>query len=97
MNNQEILEQVLQAFCEETELNPTDLTAETEILELNLDSVDYMKVMLSVEARFGFEFRNEDLNLEEYGTISQFTDFVADHYLNGDAAQSAGQSVHDEN
>ena len=40
MNNQEILEQVLQAFCEETELNPTDLTAETEILELNLDSVD---------------------------------------------------------
>ena len=56
-----------------------------------------MKVMLSVEARFGFEFRNEDLNLEEYGTISQFTDFVADHYLNGDAAQSAGQSVHDEN
>ena len=97
MNNREVLEQVLQAFCEETELNPTDLTAETEILELDLDSVDYMKVMLSVEARLGFEFQNEDLNLEGYGTISQFAGFVADHYLNGDGAQPAGQSVRDEN
>lgn len=97
MDNQEVLEQVLQAFCEETELNPTDLTAETEILELDLDSVDYMKVMLSVEARLGFEFRNEDLNLEGYGTISQFAGFVAGHYLNGDEAQPAGPSVHNEN
>ena len=54
MSNQKVLEQVLQAFCEETDLNSADLTAQTQILELNLDSVDYMKVMLSVEARFDF-------------------------------------------
>ena len=81
MNRQEVLRGVVEVFLEETSLAPEEINADTPILDLDLDSVDYMKIMLGVESRFGFEFRNEDLNLEEYGTLARFADFVAGHYL----------------
>ena len=83
MHREGVLKTVYSIFEQVASVPPGQLGEDTAFADLDMDSVDFMKIMLGVEEAFGFEFRNEDLNLEGYGNFGRFVDFLLQHYLGG--------------
>ncbi len=83
MHREDVLKTVYSIFEQVASIPPGQLGEDTAFADLDMDSVDFMKIMLGVEEAFGFEFRNEDLNLEGYGNFGRFADFLLQHYLGG--------------
>ena len=83
MHREDVLKTVYSIFEQVASVPPGQLGEDTAFADLDMDSVDFMKIMLEVEEAFGFEFRNEDLNLEGYGNFGRFVDFLLQHYLGG--------------
>ena len=81
MNREDVLKTVFSIFEQVASIPCEQLREDTAFADLDLDSVDFMKIMLGVEETFGFEFRNEDLNLEGYGDFGRFVNFLMQHYL----------------
>lgn len=91
MNREDVLKTIYTVFHEVAAVPLEDMEEEASLLNLDLDSVDFMKIMLGVEDTFGFEFDNEDLDLETYGSFGRFADVVIERYLDKSSAGNSGQ------
>jgi len=76
MNYQEIVQQINHFLTEDFEVDAASLTAEARLKEtLDLDSLDYIDLIVAIESNFGFKVKPEDF--QPMVTIKDFYDYVA--------------------
>lgn len=61
---------------------PHDITLETTIDELNLSSIDFIKIIVEMEEVFDLEFDNEMLLFEAFTDISSISEYIIRKQLN---------------
>lgn len=68
--------QLLQDAC----ALPEEITGDSVFSQLSLDSLTFIDFLVSVEDAFGIKFRIEDLEISNWGTLSEFIKTV-DSYV----------------
>jgi len=76
MNYQEIVSRINDFLAEDFEVEPSAITPEATLKEtLDLDSLDYIDLIVAIESNFGFKVKPEDF--QTMVTIRDFYDYVA--------------------
>ena len=77
MENTEIIEKIKGFLVEEFEVEAGKITPEANLREtLELDSLDYIDLVVVIENNFGFKVKPEDFNA--IVTFRNFYDYVVD-------------------
>jgi len=75
MNRQEIVSRINAFLEEDFEVSPDALQAEAPLKEtLDLDSLDYIDLVVAIEQHFGFKVKPEDF--QTMHTLGDFYDYV---------------------
>lgn len=75
MEKREIIEKINQFLVEEFEVEPGKITPEANLREtLELDSLDYIDLVVVIESNFGFKVKPEDFI--SIATFQDFYDYV---------------------
>lgn len=75
MTNEDIIKRINGFLVEEFEVDPEDIQPEANLKEtLQLDSLDYVDLVVEIESNFGFKVKPED-----FQQINSFQDFY--HYI----------------
>lgn len=76
MNYHEIVEKINNFLVEDFEVEADDIVPEGALKEtLDLDSLDYIDLIVAIENNFGFKIKPEDF--QTMTTVKDFYDFVA--------------------
>ena len=76
MTYQEITDRIDVFLIEDFEVEPVAITPEATLKEtLDLDSLDYIDLIVAIESNFGFKVKPEDF--QGMVTIKDFYDYVA--------------------
>jgi acyl carrier protein len=76
MNYQEIVSRINDFLAEDFEVEPSSITPQATLKEtLDLDSLDYIDLIVAIESNFGFKVKPEDF--QTMVTIKDFYDYVA--------------------
>ena len=62
-----------------------EIDKDTEIAVLNLNSFDYIKLIVAVEDAFEFEFEDEYLVPDKFRTINDVCNYIQDEKNDGNA------------
>ena len=85
MNHSEIIAKTNEFLIDEFEVEPEDISPEANLPEtLDLDSLDYIDLVVVIENNFGFKVQPED-----FKTIHTFQDFYEYIFARIDAKQQA--------
>ncbi len=77
MDTKEIVEKINQFLVEEFEVAPEKITPEANLREtLELDSLDYIDLVVIIESTFGFKVKPEDF--VSIVSFQNFYDYVSD-------------------
>ena len=77
MSNEEIIEKINEFLVEEFETDPAKITPDANLKDtLELDSLDYIDLVVVIESNFSFKVKPED-----FTGISTFRDFY-DYVIN---------------
>ena len=75
MTKSEIVEKVNGFLIEEFEIEPTAISDDANLQEtLDLDSLDYVDLVVTIESNFGFKVSGEDF--KSITTIDDFYNFI---------------------
>jgi len=75
MNNQEIISKINNFLVDEFEVEKNSFTPEDSLREtLDLDSLDYVDLVVVIESNFGFKVKPEDFS--KISTFQDFYDYV---------------------
>lgn len=75
MTKSEIVERVNGFLVEEFEIEPTAISDDANLQEtLDLDSLDYVDLVVTIESNFGFKVSGEDF--KSITTIDDFYNFI---------------------
>ena len=75
MEKREIVEKINQFLVEEFEVEPSKITPEANLRDtLELDSLDYIDLVVVIESNFGFKVKPEDFI--SIATFQDFYDYV---------------------
>ncbi|PZF74432.1 acyl carrier protein [Taibaiella soli] len=76
MNQKEIIERINALMVEDFEVDEAAITPEASLKEtLELDSLDYIDLVVAIEQNFGFKVKPEDF--QQMHTIQDFYNYVA--------------------
>lgn len=76
MNQQEIIERINAFMVEDFEVDADAILPEADLKEtLDLDSLDYIDLVVAIEHNFGFKVKPEDF--QQMRTIQDFYTYVA--------------------
>jgi acyl carrier protein len=76
MNYEEITSRINDFLVEDFEVDASSITPEATLKEtLDLDSLDYIDLIVAIESNFGFKVKPEDF--QGMVTIKDFYDYVA--------------------
>jgi acyl carrier protein len=77
MKTKEIIEKINHFLVEEFEVAPEKIVADANLREtLELDSLDYIDLVVIIESNFGFKVKPEDFT--SIITFQNFYDYVSD-------------------
>ena len=75
MTKGEVIEKINEFLVDEFEVDPDSISAEGDLKEtLDLDSLDYVDLVVVIESNFGFKVKGEDFI--EIKTFQNFYDYV---------------------
>lgn len=75
MSQQEIIERINALMVEDFEVDETAISPEADLkLTLELDSLDYIDLVVAIEQNFGFKVKPEDF--QQMHTIRDFYNYV---------------------
>lgn len=78
MSNDQILEQVKDLMSQQFEIDPKEITLDTNFQEdLDADSIDLTEFILTLEDAFGKEIPDEDA--VKIKTVSDAVNYIANH------------------
>lgn len=76
MTQEEIIERTNGFLIEEFEVEPDDISPEANLKEtLQLDSLDYVDLVVEIESNFGFKVNPEDF--KDLHTFDDFYSYIA--------------------
>ncbi len=76
-----ILSYLMDTFQEHSNLNfqESNIDEYSPFSDMEIDSIDLIKIILKIEEKFGFEFTNEELTLNDVNCIREMASFVMSH------------------
>jgi acyl carrier protein len=75
MTQEEIISKINAFLVDEFEVDPADIQPEAPLQEtLDLDSLDYVDLVVVIESNFGFKVKGEDFM--EIKTFQDFYDYI---------------------
>jgi len=78
MENQEIIEKVNEFLIDEFELEEDQLVPQASLKEtLEIDSLDYVDLVVIIEKNFGFKVKGEDFATIK--TLQDFYNYIINH------------------
>lgn len=78
MENKEVIAKVNYFLIEEFELEESQLVPEASLKDtLEIDSLDYVDLVVIIEKNFGFKVKGEDF--AEIKTLQDFYDYIIKH------------------
>jgi len=81
MSNEEIIEKVNEFLVEEFEVDADAITPDADLKNtLDLDSLDYVDLVVEIESNFGFKVKPEDFT--GIITFQNFYDYIIDKVEN---------------
>lgn len=84
MNQQEIIDRINSFMVEDFEVDEQAITPDADLkTTLDLDSLDYIDLVVVIEQNFGFKVKPEDF--QHMVTIQDFYDYVAKRLETADA------------
>lgn len=70
-------EKVLEIVKEYINVGENDtITIDTDFEEMNINSVDFIKIIVRVETEFDFEFYDDDLTMGRFNSIHELCDYI---------------------
>ena len=69
-------ERIIEIISDACALKEDNITFETNLGDISLDSLTFIEVIVRIEQEFGFEFDDEDLNIDDWGTIGDVIHYV---------------------
>lgn len=76
MDQQEIISRITDFMVEDFEVDPEAITPQADLKEtLDLDSLDYIDLVVAIEQNFGFKVKPEDF--QQMHTIQDLYDYVS--------------------
>lgn len=82
MNDKKIL-LVVNDVINEIIKRPQYINLDTNIVDIELDSLEFIKFIVAIENHFGFEFMDEDLIFGQYKVINDFVQLISKRVNNG--------------
>lgn len=80
MNRSEILQTINSSLAEEFELDQDELRPEASFIEdLELDSLDYVDMVVALEQAFGFKLKNKE-DLKQIRTVGDLHAYILKKY-----------------
>lgn len=81
--NKELEEKVREIFREEVqmEVDIDEIGAEEELADYGMNSMRVLKLIMSLEERFGFEVCDEDFNAKNFMSIQMIVAFIEEKML----------------
>ncbi len=80
MKSEDIVESIANFIVNtyKSETNVTDelVNPSSDLAELDIDSIEHMKIIILIEEEYNFEFEKEELALDSVKTISDLAQFV---------------------
>lgn len=81
MTNEEIIEKINEFLVDEFEVDADEIKPEAPLQEtLDLDSLDYVDLVVVIESNFGFKVKGEDFT--DIKTFQDFYDYVIEKVNN---------------
>ena len=75
IDKDEIIDKINAFLVDEFEVEPDDIQAEADLKEtLDLDSLDYVDLVVEIESHFGFKVKPEDFT--GISTFQNFYDYI---------------------
>lgn len=75
-NEIEVKVKEILAGLEGMSVNVDDISLDTELTSLGLDSITYIKFTIALEAEYGFEFDDQRIILKNSITIRDVVDYI---------------------
>lgn len=75
-------EKIIEFLREACALEENDITLETKLQDLSLDSLSFIEVIVNIEQEFDIEFGEEKLNIYEWEKIEDLLSY-AEREING--------------
>ena len=69
-------ERIIEIIRDACALKEDNITFETNLGDISLDSLTFIEVIVRIEQEFGVEFDDEDLNIDDWGTIGDVIHYV---------------------
>lgn len=69
-------ERIIEIIRDACALKEDNITFETNLGDISLDSLTFIEVIVRIEQEFGIEFDDEDLNIDDWGTIGDVIHYV---------------------
>ena len=69
-------ERIIEIIRDACALKEDNITFETNLGDISLDSLTFIEVIVRIEQEFGIEFDDEDLNIDDCGTIGDVIHYV---------------------
>ncbi|MBS5843475.1 MAG: acyl carrier protein [Clostridiales bacterium] len=79
MDKQEVFLKLADKIGELTDDYETDILLSSKLLDIGLNSIDFIKILVFVEDEFGFEFDDGDLLMEKYQVVEDMVDLICLH------------------
>jgi acyl carrier protein len=68
------MEKLLKIICDICELS--NVTLDTKLLELDLDSITFIRLVVNVESELKIEFDDDALSIDKYETLKDLNDYI---------------------
>lgn len=75
-------EKIIEIIRNACALEENDITLETKLQDLSLDSLSFIEAIVSIEQEFDIEFEDEGLNIYEWKTVEEIIQYV-EKIING--------------
>lgn len=58
------------------QVNTESIDSNSILLDLGIDSITFIKIVVAIEVKFGFEFRDEDLDANKFLKFQSIVSYV---------------------
>lgn len=69
-------EKIIELIKQNCALEENNVTPETKLKEISLDSLSFISLIVNLEQEFGIEFDDEELNIYEWETVQEIINLV---------------------
>ena len=76
MENEEVLNDIIEIIKANESSDEKDITPDSLIKDVISGSINFVKLMIELEDRYGLDFTNDEIKVDKYGKISDLIETV---------------------